>query len=104
MGQAFTTIPSCRPIDSPHSANYVVAVDGTFTLVYGTSASAPVVGAIITLINDARIAIGKGPIGESRTLCLYPHVGSPVFVQGSSINWCVTFELCRSHRNILVDL
>jgi tripeptidyl-peptidase-1 len=67
-GQAFATIPSCRPIDLSHSANYVVAVDGNFTLVFGTSASAPVVGAIITLINDARIDLGKGPIGASRSL------------------------------------
>jgi len=66
-GQGFATVPFCRPIDLPHSANYVVAVDGVFTLVYGTSASAPVVGAVITLINDARIHLGKGPIGESRS-------------------------------------
>jgi len=73
-GQAFATLLFCRSIDLPHSANYVVAVDGTFTLIYGTSASAPVVGAIITLINDARIALGKGPIGESRSL-FFLHVG-----------------------------
>jgi tripeptidyl-peptidase-1 len=30
----------------------------------GTSGATPVMGAIITLINDARIAIGKGPVGE----------------------------------------
>ena len=44
-------------------ANFLLAVDGNFTLVYGTSASAPVVASIITLINDARIAKGKGPVG-----------------------------------------
>ena len=104
-GQAFATLPFCRSIDLPHSANYVVAVDGTFTLIYGTSASAPVVGAIITLINDARIALGnlKGPIGESRSL-FFPHVCSPAFVQGSSTNWCVRFELYGTHCDILVDL
>ncbi|EIM82805.1 uncharacterized protein STEHIDRAFT_149190 [Stereum hirsutum FP-91666 SS1] len=32
-------------------------------LVFGTSASSPVVGSIIALINDARIAAGKGPVG-----------------------------------------
>jgi tripeptidyl-peptidase I len=36
---------------SANGANYVVAVDGSLTLVYGTSASAPVFGSIITLIN-----------------------------------------------------
>ncbi|KAI9451656.1 subtilisin-like protein [Russula earlei] len=48
---------------SANGANYVVAIDGNLVLVYGTSASSPVVGSIITLINDARIAHDKGPIG-----------------------------------------
>ena len=43
--------------------NSEIGVDGTLSLVFGTSASAPVVASIITLINDARIAIGKGPVG-----------------------------------------
>ena len=51
------------PDISANGANYVVAVDGAFSLVYGTSASTPVVGAILTLINEARFAVGKGPIG-----------------------------------------
>lgn len=38
-------------------------VQGNFTRVYGTSASTPVVGAILTLINDARLFAGKKPIG-----------------------------------------
>ena len=42
---------------------FVAQVDGAFTLVYGTSCSSPVVGAIFTMINDARLAIGKGTIG-----------------------------------------
>ncbi|KAI0063506.1 subtilisin-like protein [Artomyces pyxidatus] len=48
---------------SANGANYVIAIDGGFNLVFGTSASSPVVGAMITLINDARIAIGRGPLG-----------------------------------------
>ncbi|KAI0694701.1 subtilisin-like protein [Earliella scabrosa] len=48
---------------SANGANYVVAVDGEFVLVFGTSCSSPVVGAMITLINDARLAAGKGPVG-----------------------------------------
>jgi tripeptidyl-peptidase-1 len=51
------------PDISANGANYVVAVNGTFVLVYGTSASSPVVGSIITLINDARLAAGKRPVG-----------------------------------------
>src|ERR1700691_1021276 len=48
----------------PGRANYFVAVDGQFELDYGTSASSPVVGSMITMINDARLAVGKGPVGE----------------------------------------
>ncbi|TFK53218.1 subtilisin-like protein [Heliocybe sulcata] len=48
---------------SANGAYYVVAVAGEFSLVFGTSASSPVVGTILTSINDARLAIGKGPIG-----------------------------------------
>ncbi|KAF7888155.1 uncharacterized protein EAF02_002696 [Botrytis sinoallii] len=51
------------PDISANGVNYVVAVDGVFSLVYGTSASAPVVGAIFTLINAERIDAGKAPIG-----------------------------------------
>ncbi|KAI9568885.1 peptidase S8/S53 domain-containing protein [Boletus coccyginus] len=48
---------------SANGANYVAAVDGNYTRVYGTSASAPVVGAILTMVNDARILAGKSTIG-----------------------------------------
>ncbi|TBU37252.1 subtilisin-like protein [Dichomitus squalens] len=48
---------------SANGANYVVAVAGEFELVFGTSCSSPVVGSMITLINDARLAAGKGPVG-----------------------------------------
>ena len=39
------------------------AIEGEFERVYGTSASAPVVASLITLINDARIAQRKKPVG-----------------------------------------
>lgn len=48
---------------SANGANYVVAVDGEWELVFGTSASSPVVGSILTMVNDARLTIGKKPIG-----------------------------------------
>ena len=51
------------PDISANGANYVTAIDGNFTLVYGTSASSPVVGSILTLVNEARLAIGKSSIG-----------------------------------------
>ncbi|KAG9312229.1 peptidase S8/S53 domain-containing protein [Chiua virens] len=51
------------PDISANGANYVVAVNGSFRLVFGTSASSPVMGAMLTMVNDARIANGKGPVG-----------------------------------------
>ncbi|EPS94928.1 hypothetical protein FOMPIDRAFT_1025983 [Fomitopsis schrenkii] len=51
------------PDISANGANYVVAVQGEFYLVYGTSASSPVSAAIFSAINDARLAIGKSTIG-----------------------------------------
>ncbi|PIL35510.1 hypothetical protein GSI_02238 [Ganoderma sinense ZZ0214-1] len=40
-----------------------VVVDGDFTAVEGTSASAPIFASLIAAINDHRIAAGKGPVG-----------------------------------------
>ncbi|EIW80511.1 subtilisin-like protein [Coniophora puteana RWD-64-598 SS2] len=51
------------PDIAANGANYVVAIDGEFELVYGTSCSSPVSGAIFTMINDARLAAGKSTIG-----------------------------------------
>ena len=42
--------------------NYA-GIDGEFELVFGTSCSSPVVGSFITMVNDARLAVGKGPVG-----------------------------------------
>jgi tripeptidyl-peptidase-1 len=51
------------PDISANGANYVIVLKKKFILVYGTSCSSPVVGSIVTLINDARLAVGKGPVG-----------------------------------------
>ena len=51
------------PDISANGANYVIAIDGKFSLVYGTSASSPTTGSIITLINNARLNAGKAPVG-----------------------------------------
>lgn len=51
------------PDIAANGVNYAIAIDGVFSLIYGTSASAPVIGAIFTLINDARAAAGKKSIG-----------------------------------------
>ncbi|KDQ07914.1 hypothetical protein BOTBODRAFT_166414 [Botryobasidium botryosum FD-172 SS1] len=60
------------PDISANAANYITAIDGTFSLVYGTSASVHVVGSIVTLINDARLVKGKGPVGFINPV-LYKH-------------------------------
>ena len=63
------------PDVSANGANYVVAVDGKFSLVFGTSASSPTFGAIMTIINEARADIGKGPVGFiNPTLYAHPSV------------------------------
>ena len=51
------------PDVSANGVNYVVAVDGRFINLYGTSASAPTFGSVITLINAARMDFGKGSVG-----------------------------------------
>ena len=43
--------------------NGVTVFNGTTLGVGGTSLSAPLVAGIVTLLNEARIAAGKGPIG-----------------------------------------
>lgn len=43
--------------------NVVIFNKGTPTLIGGTSASSPVWGAIITRVNEERIAVGKKPVG-----------------------------------------
>jgi tripeptidyl-peptidase-1 len=52
-------------------------------LVYGTSASSPVVGGIITLINDARYAVRKGPVGF-----INPAVRPPPFLPSFVVLGC----------------
>lgn len=51
------------PDISANGANYVIAVDGNFSFIYGSSAATPVVGAIFTLINEARLNAGKPVVG-----------------------------------------
>ncbi|MCJ1484230.1 hypothetical protein MMC06_004398 [Schaereria dolodes] len=51
------------PDVSANGANYVIAIDGSFSLVYGTSASSPTFGSVITLVNEARIDVGKSSVG-----------------------------------------
>ena len=41
----------------------MIAIDGNFSLIFGTSASSPTFGSIVTIINEYRAAIGKGSVG-----------------------------------------
>ncbi|TFK74739.1 subtilisin-like protein [Pluteus cervinus] len=62
------------PDIAANGANYIIGIDGEFELVFGTSCSAPVTSSMITMINDARIARGKGPVGFLNPL-LYSSAG-----------------------------
>lgn len=60
------------PDVSANGANYAIAVAGEFSLVYGTSASSPTFGSIVTLINEERLKRGKKSVGFLNTV-LYEH-------------------------------
>ncbi|KAL4071280.1 peptidase S8/S53 domain-containing protein [Scleroderma yunnanense] len=64
-GNAWNSTGKSRayPDISANGANYVVAVDGKFQHVFGTSASAPTFGAILTMVNDVRLRLNQSPIG-----------------------------------------
>ncbi|KAJ7784651.1 peptidase S8/S53 domain-containing protein [Mycena metata] len=51
------------PDISSNAVNFTTTAEGIFFPVSGTSASSPVVAAMLSMINDARLAVGKGPIG-----------------------------------------
>jgi tripeptidyl-peptidase I len=51
------------PDISTIASNVIVRTNGAFYLVSGTSASAPIFASMISRINDARLTIGKGPVG-----------------------------------------
>ncbi|PMD12023.1 subtilisin-like protein [Hyaloscypha hepaticicola] len=57
------------PDVSANGLNVLIAVGGKWVLSGGTSTSAPIVGSIITLINEQRIKAGKGPSKEEKPGC-----------------------------------
>jgi tripeptidyl-peptidase-1 len=88
---AISVSKSCRHLLclSRRFINY--KLQGNFTRVYGTSASTPVVGAILTLINDARLLAGKKPIGfinpaVSHLLALFCHDGDSFQIYSPSFS------------------
>ncbi|KAI1120614.1 peptidase S8/S53 domain-containing protein [Nemania abortiva] len=54
------------------SQDFITGIDGGFQAFTGTSAAAPMFGAMITLINGDRIKAGKGPVGFLNQV-LYAH-------------------------------
>ncbi|TBU52869.1 subtilisin-like protein [Dichomitus squalens] len=59
----FNTTGRAYPDVAANGLNYSVVLDGEFRLVSGTSASAPTFASILSAINDARLAVGKKPVG-----------------------------------------
>ncbi|KAJ5040232.1 uncharacterized protein L3040_005893 [Drepanopeziza brunnea f. sp. 'multigermtubi'] len=51
------------PDVSANGVNYVTAVDGQFSLSFGTSASCPTFAAMLNNINEQRINVKKSPVG-----------------------------------------
>jgi tripeptidyl-peptidase-1 len=78
------------PDVSANGVNFVIAIEGKFVLVYGTSASTPVVGAIVTILNGARLAVGKSPVGFMNPT-LYAHPWIMNDITSGSNEGCGTF-------------
>lgn len=55
------------PDVAANGARYLTAVDGNFTLSFGTSASAPVFASLINMVNEKRLAAGKSTVGFVNT-------------------------------------
>jgi tripeptidyl-peptidase-1 len=52
--------------ESFFSRQFLNIDNGTINTASGTSGAVPTIAAIITLVNDARIAAGKKPVGQSK--------------------------------------
>jgi len=59
----YNSLGRAYPDLSAMALNLSVVINSRVQVAGGTSASTPVVASIITLLNEARIAVGKGPIG-----------------------------------------
>lgn len=60
------------PDVSANAANMILYVGGESAKLYGTSLAAPIWGSVVTLINQQRTRIGKGPVGFLNPV-LYAH-------------------------------
>jgi hypothetical protein len=61
--KGYNTIGRGYPDVSALAANYIIMVNGNLSVVYGTSASSPVVASMVSLVNAARLSIGKSSLG-----------------------------------------
>eukprot|EP00922_Rhytidocystis_sp_ex-Travisia-forbesii_P025050 GHVS01036767.1.p1 GENE.GHVS01036767.1~~GHVS01036767.1.p1 ORF type:complete len:1021 (-),score=160.91 GHVS01036767.1:392-3454(-) len=73
------------PDMSAYANNFLVLMDGEFQLVHGTSASTPVVAAIVAHMNDIRLQRGEPPVGFLNPLLyywaeFYPHAFNDILV------------------------
>ncbi|KAI8634505.1 peptidase S8/S53 domain-containing protein [Xylariaceae sp. FL1651] len=68
----FNKIGRAYPDVSASGDNFVIANGGELLRIGGTSASSPLWGSIITLINEERLAAGKKPVGFIHPV-LYAH-------------------------------
>jgi len=72
------------PDVSANGANYVVYVDGNFSLVYGTSCSSPTFGSVLTLVNSARLSEGKSSVGfVNPTFYAHPEIFNDITEGGN---------------------
>lgn len=84
------------PDISANGANYIIILDGTPQKIYGTSASAPVIGAIFSLINGERMDAGKAPIGfVNPTLYAHPDAFNDIVSGGNKGCGTVGFKAVK---------
>ncbi|KAH9923397.1 subtilisin-like protein [Epithele typhae] len=76
--EAFNRAGRAYPDVSALGLNYQVAINQGFWRVYGTSASTPVWAALISAVNDARLAAGKSVVGWANP-ALYSSAFADVF-------------------------
>ncbi|KAI1858042.1 uncharacterized protein JN550_012935 [Neoarthrinium moseri] len=68
----FNKLGRAYPDVAANGDNFVVATGGQLARIGGTSASCPLFGGILTLINEERLAVGKAPVGFVHQV-LYDH-------------------------------
>jgi tripeptidyl-peptidase-1 len=72
------------PDVSANGVNYVVAVNGQFSLAFGTSASCPTFASLVNMINAKRLNAKKSPVGFlNPTLYANPQVLTDITIGGN---------------------